>query len=625
MKRLTIILLSVFLLNPQFLVAQNTQTNGLEDNSVVHPQTEEECTSAGRQWDPEVNRCLYTNEVVETRESYQECKNAPDPEKCHADLASEMTGVDKSDGKMKGDGLSTGGASVATLYSVMLGAGMFSARGGGGGGMCISKILFMGTSVVWLGGDLFLKHSAKKNFEKLKERYDDESKNSEKTGSADSSFESQVRAFAYLKEEQMLVKQQAKNRFTLHIAATAGYGISAAMALFDMIRPGGSSCGSSGGGEGAADAGAGGDAAGSGFNMNLSSPPMIMASSVAMAAINGKLAMHMKEAEKLADSRIKIIDGIMDSFVESMAGFCPQGREDLSNPRCYCYTDSGQKNDNRTNSAICQDLWEQDYKNFHIDPNQYDIARGPAQGCITSNGKFDLECKCKSMINTKTGLNACYKTQVPTSAEIGAANQGLGIEALASQFDSISAGASAAIGNLNAGALGKQAARANRAFGELAKKAKAQGISLGPVSPTGDNDKFAMTFARKTSTPSLLAQAKSGLLSSIAAAARPPSGDLLEAIAQAEKVTEQQVPKAQLTGGKGSAVLDKKKKGKGKFRFNWNEDSKSKVESYTQAEKEQLNSMVSDIVTEESVSIWEVISNRYISSGIKRLFDNNQQ
>lgn len=627
------------LLTLQFghLHATTLQENGLEDNSIVHPTTEAECTNAGKQWDPEVNRCLYTQETVDTRENFQDCANASDPEACHMGLAEDMSGVKKGQGISKQDeNLSTGGAAVASLYSVMLGAGMFSAQGGGGGGMCISKMLFMGTSIAWLGGDLFLKYSAKKKFKELTEEYDKEAKNSEKKGGETSSYESQIRAFMFLKKEQMIVKQHAKHRFTMHIMATAGYGISAVMALMDMMR-GSSSCGGSGGDADAgatADAGTGdagaattGDAgAASGPKPNLSSPPMIMISSVAMAGINGMLAKKMKDAEKLAESRIEILDDIMNTFIETMAGFCPDGREDLSNPRCYCYTDTGEKNSNRTNSAICNNLWEQDFKNFHVDPSQYDIAQNVSQGCITVNGKFDLECKCKGMINTETGQNACYKTQVATSAQLAGMNQGLGVSSVASSLDSVTSGASTAIGGLNANSLGEKAARANRAFGRLVDKAKASGVDLGPIKRDSiDDESFAQTYAKKMTSPSLLAEAKKGLLSSLAADARPPGGAFSDAIAQAEETADKKAPELQVTGGKGTAALNQSGKKKKKFRFNWNEDAKKSIENYTEQEKQQVSAMVSDIVKEENVSIWDVISNRYISSGLKRLFDKNEK
>ena len=76
-----------------------------------------------------------------------------------------------------------------------------------------------------------------------------------------------------------------------------------------------------------------------------------------------------------------------------------------------------------------------------------------------------------------------------------------------------------------------------------------------------------------------------------------------------------------LSGGKGSMAISGKKK-KGKYKFSWGDNGKAgKVEEFAATDDNKYKYNQKQIVDNDSVSIWEVISNRYSTSGIRRLFE----
>ncbi|CAN0275041.1 unnamed protein product, partial [Chrysoparadoxa australica] len=146
------------------------------------------------------------------------------------------------------------------------------------------------------------------------------------------------------------------------------------------------------------------------------SPQLLVASGI-MLALTGFLGFQADKEMSRAKDNIAEIDEILKTYSEYMAGFCPDGREDLNSPRCYCYNTDGSKNENRTNSVICQNLFAADDMNYALqNAKSDDLLGGPRQGCITVTGQFDEGCKCRQMKNTTTGQNACAKT--PNSALI---------------------------------------------------------------------------------------------------------------------------------------------------------------------------------------------------------------
>lgn len=91
---------------------------------------------------------------------------------------------------------------------------------------------------------------------------------------------------------------------------------------------------------------------------------------------------------------------------------CPSGRDSVevmhSSQECYCYTEDGKQNPQRTNSDICKSKWASDSLKLNLENTLNGLSTG-ATACMYVNGQVDLECKCKKL-KDQTGGNACMKT-----------------------------------------------------------------------------------------------------------------------------------------------------------------------------------------------------------------------
>ena len=123
------------------------------------------------------------------------------------------------------------------------------------------------------------------------------------------------------------------------------------------------------------------------------------------------LAIHTSMQEKQAGKNVEHMDSVIVKFKEGMAGHCPEGRDNIGDARCYCYTPQGKKNQNRNKSETCISLWKQNNRNPFRDATVYRrlSATQIQQACVTINQRFDPNCRCKKYKDKKTGNNACYK------------------------------------------------------------------------------------------------------------------------------------------------------------------------------------------------------------------------
>ena len=415
-----------------------------------------ECTGTAKRWDENLNRCIWTQQTYETRESSSQCREAQDQKACFERVASETTGVKKGERNKKTKD-SRLGSTLAAAYSIFL----YTAKKAKKLKVpqCPSQKIFMGTSLVWLAGDQYLKSNTKKKFKNLISRYEEQTQNWEKKGpSQDSSFESQYSAFSYLRDEQGVIKKNADQRVKLHQVAKVGYGAALASALVELIWTGcrgeneNTTTADEKPASTVADEKPASTVADEKPASKLGSSAQIAASSGLMLIFNEKLAKGAREEKKRAKDNIKNIEEIMSNFKISMTGFCSDGREDLSNLRCYCYTESGQPNPQRTNSSLCQKEWEETGPiDRHLPPNTYATPDDPnkPQGCLDMRGQYDEECRCRSMKHTKTGEDACYKIPLNKNDFSGPGAFWGGVPEVASLLNDFSQGADGALGKLN--------------------------------------------------------------------------------------------------------------------------------------------------------------------------------
>lgn len=650
-----------FLGTPLALAQSNTAMTGEPDAPKTIEEQKAACTAADKYWDDELNSCMTKQVAIDTAEQARKCADAPDPDKCYMEEAEGKSGVNSGD-KYNKNGMENIAMMVAGAYSLFSAAAMIglgdAATGqteadiesGGGNGSCTSKKIFQGTSIAWVAGDFYLKHRAKKNFEKLAKDYEGEASNEEQKAGDSGSFQAQVRAFHYLKNEQEQIKEQAKYRKFLQVAVVAGFAAALGFSIYEMTPTGWpGACRTYREGEDGHQANqdkiAGADNH-EGLHSGVSEQPsgetisqekmdpasfasqvvrlgtsaQIALGAGVMLAINGYLIFHAdKEMSRAADN-IQAINEALDTFAQYVSGFCPDGRDDLNNERCYCYTDSGEKNENRTNSVICQNLFKADDINYSSrTENLKSLADGPRQGCLTVTGQFDVDCKCRNMINNVTKQNACAKTPNSTAISGGLGAQ-LGAGQAMSSLGQFPQGSNKALASLNAASLNKNAAKSKKLVDSMLKQAKANGVN---VPKQSDFDKIAEKMVMKLGKSKNLGTAGNpigGRLGSLANSTRPAG--LKNSLALAEKKAA--VKKPVLGLSKASGKVGSSSKGNG-FKFNWNDTAAregNKVQTFMDKNYKYKGS---DIVKRDDVSLWNVISKRYQTSGLRRLFGEDDE
>lgn len=631
----------------QSSVSKATITTDLDDQR-------KNCTGAHQEWDDELNSCMTTNDAIEMREDYQSCAESEDPQACYLSTAEEKSGV-KSGDSYKKNGTENIAMMVAGAYSIFMAIAMLSARAVAKDnlgkpeptGKCTSKLIFWGTSLAWIAGDMYLKHIAKKKFKDISEKYEKEANNENIKGDS-GNYAAQVRAFHYLREEQEQIKDQAKKRKMLQVAVVAGFGASAGFAAYETFTPTGQlkACKTpdentpeaqpeaptatdvvESGAEDAIASGAdplsvslpSGPASPTFFSNQIvkagSSPQILVAAGI-MLSLTAFLAFMADTEQTRAKDNIAEIDEVLATYSEYMSGFCPDGREDLNNARCYCYTSEGEKNEARTNSVICQNLYAADELNYSLRNEKLaDTTTGPRQGCITVTGQFDVDCKCRDMKNTTTGQNACAKT--PNSALIsGNFGTQLGAPNTLKSLNNISNGANKGIASLNPAALNSQAAKNKKILDSILKQAGKNGQK---VPSLGGLEKRAIQMMNAAGKNVLKRDPGYRGIRRGNEGPRPPS--LSKAIEKAEKKVNLSNTKLAASAGTGKIGVGSPSKG---FKFDWNDNAAregNKVQTFMNKKYDYKDS---DIVQRNDVSLWNVISKRYQTSGLKRLFGEDE-
>ncbi|MGB0452969.1 MAG: hypothetical protein ACPGJV_04570 [Bacteriovoracaceae bacterium] len=576
------------------------------------PLGQSECDAdPNRNWDPARGRCIYTQKSVDERNEYQECAGIEDADSrkaCNDRFAKGKTGEmgDEDDSWM---GLGLSGINLALVTINLMGVGQT-------GGSCISKYIFAGTAGVGVLSELYFKFMAKKQLDELRENY-------EKEDALEDPYASQIRAFQFLKDEQEKIADYSGKRKTAYYVLTAGYTAAAAAAVYDMFQP---SCGGGGKEKGETaqkpdgiDSSATGDvknALASIGGFGFGSPLMIMIVSGVSLTLTYKLAKAAADQQEESKANAKKVEAIMKEFQGTVAEFCPQGRDNLAEPRCYCYTDTGEQNSNRSNSETCQALWSANESLKFADKGDYGPNGEQKLGCYTVDNQYDENCKCKKFKDAN-GQNACKKTFTNFTSLPSNANA-LGFTQVASTLDSINGG-TIAPGSANLNTVQNQLARANKARKALVEKMNKKLRSEGKK-PLPKDAEFTKAFLKKLNKPKINQLAAASKAPSLLEA-RPQSGKLASALKKAAQKAEL---KQGIMGSSSRLGFKGKSSKKNDFNFNLG-GSKSgganKVEGagYMDKEYEYKNS---DINSDKDRDIFTIISRRYTISGLKRLFDD---
>nr|BDT28689.1 hypothetical protein BHI3_21550 [Bacteriovorax sp. HI3] len=337
---------------------------------------------------------------------------------------------------------------------------------------------------------------------------------------------------------------------------------------------------------------------------------------------SGILYKNADKQEKESQENIKKIDKMIATFKDSYANHCPNGRDSITEPQCYCYTEAGKQNTNRTNSQTCIDLWAKDTYLLAGDSSGYanEAYTADVAGCILINGQFDENCKCKKLIDAK-GNNACKKettVSIPTETATAGFATSTGLK------DLLATTSNAANGNPYLNGL-DSASLANKALN--ARSFSDQMISKIDTSKVGDIPKITEEnvgrLAKATfGEGNINKAANSRSMASNIASSRSENSAVESLLKQAQAKVGIEV-----SGGKGLANGKSEKK-KNSLNLNFAEASPGgngqMVQNFADESDKNYKYKNSDIVTDNTASIFEIISNRYVQSGLKRLFDEEK-
>ncbi len=323
--------------------------------------------------------------------------------------------------------------------------------------------------------------------------------------------------------------------------------------------------------------------------------------------------------EDEAKANIVKLDRIIATFKDSYAGYCPNGRESLSEPKCYCYLASGLQNPDRSKSQTCIDLWAKD--TYKIVATAADYAGAPQVvdpvGCVALNGQFDQNCQCKKLLDPK-GNNACMKTtNVTIPASMGSSFASTGLNSLVNTANNAANG-NPQLNLLNPGTLNQNAINMRKLADQVITKI-GPGLPANILAATKMNDQNVGQYAKAVLGEKAIQAAAKGSGSALSVASSraidPKANEALKAAASKAGL--------ELDGsGKG---LGKKTAAKEGPNFNFAADTgASGAAGATQnfPETTKVYKINSDISKNSDSSIFDIISNRYVQSGLKRLFEN---
>ncbi len=633
--------------------------------------TREECPSgpeSAYKWNSARNICELKSQTSALRDAYLECDRMESNEErntCVENIRNGMTNFDSDEynkNKVQGkDGLgwgAMGAYSAMTLYTIFqLIAGAGKSKDGG---QCISRKIFMGASIASFAGDLYFKFFAKDKFEDLKKEYE--------TVEGDT-YEKQIKAFDYLEQEQVAVAESAKEHKTAYTIYTAAYGAATAMALIELsvgtatgtpapcfipadgvsddavkennqankeanqeMKAANKESGLKKGQEGPptqrqSDAAAAqkkaaadlesaqgallGAASKLGLDKLLGTSLGISILGGAGTILSGALAIRASIQQKEAEKNAELVRTTREKFTNAIAaaGVC-RSRDDISEPRCYCYTNNGERNSERTRSETCQALWNAQDRNLHRDPTkEVRTAKNKPVGCYRIDGVWDPDCKCRDVKNDK-GENGCYKAPFGMN-DIAALGPGIGLPQVMDSLNKLYGGGLGS-GEIAPAQISQNAARVGAARKKIEDKLKQdpqyQGKGL-------FNDAAFVKALEKKLTPKARELGRQMFESGLGAGSTGQAPAGLAAVMDKTR-KDAGLPSVQLRGAAPAKSKSKKKVG---FSLYGEEEKAAgtahmdKNYDYSVAQK--------DIVERDDVSIWQVISNRYTQSGLRRLFD----
>jgi hypothetical protein len=320
-------------------------------------------------------------------------------------------------------------------------------------------------------------------------------------------------------------------------------------------------------------------------------------------AINGLLgtwmgfaSSHMHKQQKISEERAVKLREMKEEFVSAngIMNCSPADRNNSCKPKCFCFTSDNKVNPERSNQPACaNELSKMAYDPFGLNSNNDKV-------CLDQNSVIDPACACRAKRN-------CMKI-----------SSGINMKGFSpGTFKMISTGAGPAQdlmnGNVGGGDIadsaGINAARIRKAAEDMLAKTDPRAAKA--------SNQFADGLAK-----GLIASA--GGLSMGGSSNSPlPSSPAAAAAALDKELKENKEAEITTAGGgfKSAAGYDSKED-MPEFGLNMDQAASQELE-IAEVMGQNLDMGNSDINTGSKTNLFEVLSNRYKRSGMRRLFDEN--
>lgn len=340
-----------------------------------------------------------------------------------------------------------------------------------------------------------------------------------------------------------------------------------------------------------------------GLNKFLSSPLSRGIISGVFAAWSGLMFMHAKKQASVSKARAKYLRDRKDEFNDATGAIsCTSAdRNNVNNLKCYCYTSSGQRNSQRANSQACIALFTG--RNVTGETNYLNGTGIASQKVCMTNAGIDENCACRT-------INTCLSA-VPTNfSGINPGTLGL-ISSSTSPLNQLTSGQIAA-GSVNGAAAVSNALK----LLDQAKKSQAKVPELA----NGKGDKLARDMAG-----SLIASSAGGSAPQLSS---PSSGNPFSlSPSQAAASLEKEFKDAEsgVASVKSGGFVPQPGSGKVDdfgLEFGMTPTQLAADQNTLSQMNQNLDFGQNDINNSSTTNLFEVLSNRYQRSGMRRLFDD---
>lgn len=344
--------------------------------------------------------------------------------------------------------------------------------------------------------------------------------------------------------------------------------------------------------------------------LNLT-PMTRMALAGIMTVNNMFMISKTNEEKKKAEDRKKFIESLKQQVSAAGAAFgCTSSdrASNLSKPECYCYGENGQLNPSRSKSKTCEPYFGG--KAQLASNKNSDVP--DTKSCVSGKGDLDESCSCKSSNSCATIGPRVTGTNIP-----GAANL---MGSLPGTIDGLNSGALSAR-DVDAAAMNKLAARSKAALEKLLADPKNKALALQAKKAEAEGQKIMRNLSGQLATANPGLAASTDRSSSFMGSTNP--NDALEKMKQDLQQDIRQIETAAVpvSGGSASAKKDDfSLDGLNVGGITIAEEDLANQEKMEEIMAAQYEMGDSEINSDPGANIFQILTNRYQRSGMRRLF-----